>query len=226
MELIRRFPDLVVASALESWDFLDLADKSPLFTSPFGDVFMQGPKSYWLLDVVGGSLSELCSTGEELTAILNTKDGRDEYLMVGLAAEAEANGLVPSGDEIYGERTSAQWRRDLRFPSSARTRRLAVSRESSAHRLRGCRQSRGADPRAGAKPPAGGTGSAGLTLRVEWFPESSDSGQTRFRTGARAQALVRTIKLGASSIRWIDLVGWAIVSMSISRASRPDSSKG
>jgi len=101
MELIRRFPDLVVASALESWDFLDLADKSPLFTSPFGDVFMQGPKSYWLLDVVGGSLRELCATGEELTAILNTKDGRDEYLMVGLAAEAEANGLVPSGDEIY-----------------------------------------------------------------------------------------------------------------------------
>ena len=62
---------------------------------------MQGAKSYWLLDVIGGSLSELCSTGEELTAILNTKDGRDEYLMVGLAAEAEANGLVPSGDEIY-----------------------------------------------------------------------------------------------------------------------------
>ena len=101
MELIRRFNDRAVASALESWTFLDLVDKRPLFTSPFGDIFMQGPTSYWLLDVVGGSLNEICSTGEELTAILNTREGRDQYLMIGLAAEAVADGLVPDADEIY-----------------------------------------------------------------------------------------------------------------------------
>jgi hypothetical protein len=35
------YPRSLYADALESWTFLDLAGKRPLFMSPFGDVFFQ-----------------------------------------------------------------------------------------------------------------------------------------------------------------------------------------
>lgn len=99
--MIRRFPAETVASALASWTFLDLGDKVAHFTSPFGDVFLEGPDVFWIVDIIGGSMKELCRTGEELTALLNSREGRDELLLAELGFAAEESGLVPGQGEIY-----------------------------------------------------------------------------------------------------------------------------
>ena len=62
MQPLRRFPPALYADALESWTFLDLADKRPLFTSPFGDVFLQTESGFWFLDVIAGDLTRLWSS--------------------------------------------------------------------------------------------------------------------------------------------------------------------
>ena len=104
MEPIRRFSPELVSEALESWSFLDLVDKAPLFASPFGDLFFQADDGFWFLDAVGGDLSRRWATEQELSASLNSAQGQDEYLMLGLAAQAEELGLRPSSSEVFGFR--------------------------------------------------------------------------------------------------------------------------
>lgn len=104
MQPLRRFPPALYASALESWTFLDLAGKHPLFTSPFGDVFFQADGGFWFLDLIAGELSCQWPSEGELGAELNTREGQDEYLMIGLAGQAENAGLQPSDTEIYSFR--------------------------------------------------------------------------------------------------------------------------
>jgi hypothetical protein len=104
VELIRRFPPARYAAALESWSFLDIAGKSPLFTSPFGDVFFQASDGFFLLDVLAGELRRPWSNQDDLSAELNSRAGQDEYLMISLASEAERSGLQPGEGEVYSFR--------------------------------------------------------------------------------------------------------------------------
>ena len=63
---VRRFnwadgPDEIVAPeqfavGLESWGWIGLGSKVPLFASPFGDVFFRAGDGFWWLDTVEGSL--------------------------------------------------------------------------------------------------------------------------------------------------------------------------
>jgi hypothetical protein len=104
MEPIRRFPSVRYAAALESWSFLDIAGKSPLFTSPFGDVFFQTDSGFFFLDLLAGELRRPWSNQDELSAELNSRAGQDEYLMISLASEAESSGLQPGEGEVYSFR--------------------------------------------------------------------------------------------------------------------------
>lgn len=97
----RQFPEASYRQALESWTFIDLASKRPLFTSPFGDVFFQARDGLWWLDTLEGTLSRLWDAPEELRAALRTAEGQDKYLLAGLAYAAHSSGLVPEPDQIY-----------------------------------------------------------------------------------------------------------------------------
>jgi hypothetical protein len=55
MDLIRNFSPEQFTRALESWDWIGVADKSPMFTSPFGDVFLRGQTDFWYLDTLEGT---------------------------------------------------------------------------------------------------------------------------------------------------------------------------
>lgn len=101
VQLTRRFRPEQYAQATESWRWLDLADKAPLFTSPFGDVFFQGADGFWWLDTLEGALTRPWRTADELRAELNTPEGQDQYLLGGLAAAAERRGIVPAENQIY-----------------------------------------------------------------------------------------------------------------------------
>ncbi|MFI9506647.1 T6SS immunity protein Tdi1 domain-containing protein [Nocardia sp. NPDC052566] len=101
MELIRDFTGEQYEGALSSWMWIGLAGKTPLCTSPFGDVFLQAEDGLWWLDTIGGELTRVWDSVEELEAVLNTDDGMQKYLLAGLALAVSEQGLEPSADQVY-----------------------------------------------------------------------------------------------------------------------------
>ncbi len=102
VDLIRAFTPDQFSRALDSWDWIGFGDKNPSFASPFGDVFFRAPDGFWWLDTVEAKISRLCTTAEELKAVLNSADGQDRYLLAGLAMGAERQGLIPAAAQVYG----------------------------------------------------------------------------------------------------------------------------
>lgn len=72
----------------------------PAFTSPFGDVFLQGADGIWFLDLVEGTLSRRWADGDALTVDLDSPEGQDQYLLARLAQGAESLGIVPSNAQV------------------------------------------------------------------------------------------------------------------------------
>jgi hypothetical protein len=101
MEPIKRFSPEQYEQALDSWSWLDLAGKTPQFASLFCDLFLESPEGWWYLDTIEGGLEQVWQTGAQLQAALNTPEGRDQYLLLGLAKEAERRGVSLAENEVY-----------------------------------------------------------------------------------------------------------------------------
>lgn len=104
MDLTRTFTEDQYAAALESWEWIGLQGKIPVFTSAFGDVFFRAADGIWWLDTLGGTLTRRWQAPEDLRAELNTAEGQDQYLPAGLALSAGRAGLVPGADQILSFR--------------------------------------------------------------------------------------------------------------------------
>lgn len=102
MQLTKTFTPEQFATALDSWAFLDLTGKEPVFTSLFGDVFLESADGWWYLDTLEGSLSLLWPTHEELLEALASDQGQDRYLMGALAVIADSRGLHLEENQVYG----------------------------------------------------------------------------------------------------------------------------
>jgi hypothetical protein len=100
MELTRQFPADTYAR-LADWDFLDLRGKTPIFTSPFGDIFFQASDGVWMLDLLEGRLKRVWADVDECRVALQTEAAQDEYLSAGLALSAERAGIIPTVHEVY-----------------------------------------------------------------------------------------------------------------------------
>ena len=57
MDLTRTFTQEQYAAALESWEWIGLDGKTPVFTSAFGDVFFRAADGFWWLDTLEGTLT-------------------------------------------------------------------------------------------------------------------------------------------------------------------------
>ncbi|MDI1463842.1 DUF1851 domain-containing protein [Catellatospora sp. KI3] len=102
MQLTKTFTEEQFARALESWAWLDLAGRKPVFTSLFGDVFLVGTDGVSYLDVIEGKLlAGIWPDGAALEAMLNTEAGEDRYLLGGLALGAQAKGLTLGPDQVF-----------------------------------------------------------------------------------------------------------------------------
>jgi hypothetical protein len=100
--MTRAFDATQITRALESWAWIGLGGKVPLFVSPFGDVFFRADDGIWWLDTLEGALTRPWITAEELNADLATPEGQDRYLLAGLAQGAERRGVVPTASQVYG----------------------------------------------------------------------------------------------------------------------------
>jgi hypothetical protein len=69
--------------------------------SLFGGLFLQDASGFWFLDSIAGSLEQICSSRAELQTTLDSEYGRNRFLMVQLATEAEEKGLKLGTNEIY-----------------------------------------------------------------------------------------------------------------------------
>ena len=102
MHLTRSFSPDQFHRALESWQWLGIAYKSPIFISPFGDVFFRSDDGFWLLDTLEATLTRPWTGADELRAALGTTDGQDRFLLAGLAASAERQGIIPAAAQVHG----------------------------------------------------------------------------------------------------------------------------
>ncbi len=101
MDPIKRFTVEQYEQALESWSWLDLQGKTPRFTSLFGDLFLEAADGWWFLDTMDGGLSKVWHNETEVQQALNTSEGQDRYLLLGLAQGAERRGVTLDWDEVY-----------------------------------------------------------------------------------------------------------------------------
>jgi len=106
MELIRRFPPDLLSRALADWAWMPaLSGKSPMVTSAFGDVFLTADDGVWFLDTLEGTLTREWDSPASLQDVLNTQEGQDRFLMVGLAQTAFSEGRVPGDGEVLSFKT-------------------------------------------------------------------------------------------------------------------------
>lgn len=101
MDLTKTFDRAAFEGGLESWAWLDLAAKTPAFSSLFGDVILESADGLWFLDVVEGKLTRPWSSESELRAALAEPEMREQYLREGLAVAAAEDGIALAPDEIY-----------------------------------------------------------------------------------------------------------------------------
>jgi hypothetical protein len=101
MDLTRSFAPEQFARGLESWEWIGLGGKVPIFASLFGDVFLRSDDGFWWLDTLEGRLALEWPTAGALQTDLATPDGQDRYLLAGLAMSAERHGLILGSHEIY-----------------------------------------------------------------------------------------------------------------------------
>ena len=101
VRLIKWFLESDYRDGLESWTWLELGDKRPLFASLFGDVFFKAADSYWFLDTVEGTLTKEWRRNVDVEDALETPEGQERYLRASLANDAAAAGLQLGTFDVY-----------------------------------------------------------------------------------------------------------------------------
>lgn len=71
-------PDPVkLAQSLQAGKWIGLDGMSPILTTAFACDFFRADNGILFLDTLDGTLSRVCGTEAELTALLATEDGKD-----------------------------------------------------------------------------------------------------------------------------------------------------
>ena len=101
MEPIKGFASDQYQRALESWSWLDVAEDSSNCL-PVRRPLLEGADGWWFLDSIEGkrSLTREWSTGAEMQGCVNTPEGQDRYLLLGLAQAAERRGGTLGPNEV------------------------------------------------------------------------------------------------------------------------------
>ena len=88
--------------ALESWSWIGIEGKRPIRVTAFGDVFfVDNEGTVWFLDTLGGSLSAVFGSTEEMDQALETEDGQDTFLFAGFVQRAVEEGMRLKPGECY-----------------------------------------------------------------------------------------------------------------------------
>lgn len=100
-QLYKSFTPQQYAEGLESWQWHDLAGKTPVFTTLFGSVFFESPQGVWFLDIVEGTLTNPWPSRDAANASLSSTDAQQHYLLAGLAWAAHQQGMTLEPGQVY-----------------------------------------------------------------------------------------------------------------------------
>ncbi|GAA4723998.1 hypothetical protein GCM10023216_12250 [Isoptericola chiayiensis] len=100
MEHLRPFDPRSFSYGLDAWTWLGLDGKTARFATVFGDVVLESLEGWWFLDTVEGTLELRWPTAVELSAELDSPEGRQDLLLEDLVVEAAQRGVVPAHDEV------------------------------------------------------------------------------------------------------------------------------
>ena len=123
VQMLRSFAPNAFAYGLASWSWLGIHDKTPRFTTTFGDVFLESLDGWWLLDTIEGTLTLRWANAVDLYAELDSPEGREDILLEDIFVELLARGGTLRDDEVFafmphpaaGGRLSADTCSPLRF---------------------------------------------------------------------------------------------------------------
>lgn len=101
MALTKIFPSERFAAALESWEWIGIAGKTPVAVSLFGDVFLEDEAGFWFLDTLEGVLTHEWDSRDAMTEALSNEVGQDRFLLAGLAIAVERSGIALAPNEVY-----------------------------------------------------------------------------------------------------------------------------
>ncbi len=98
--MLRAFSPDAFAYGLASWSWLGVQDKTPRFTTAFGDVFLETLEGWWFLDTIEGSLELRWLTAVEMYDELDSAEGRADLLLEDLCLEVAERGITTAPDEV------------------------------------------------------------------------------------------------------------------------------
>src|SRR5215468_6327316 len=101
VQLTKTFTPEQYARALESWAWIGLEGKEPVFTSLFGDVFLRSADGWWYLSTIEGSLTLDWPTEAALRTGLQSQEAQDRYLSAVFAMAAARRGLTLEPAQVY-----------------------------------------------------------------------------------------------------------------------------
>jgi hypothetical protein len=101
LELTKVFTAEEYERALESWSWVGLGAKEPVFTSLFGDIVFEDGSGIWFLSMLDGTLECAWPDRGALRESLAAEEGQDMYLLAGLAFGAYARGVVLGPEQVY-----------------------------------------------------------------------------------------------------------------------------
>ncbi len=90
-----------VTTALQSWSWLPIEDKSPFAVTAMGDVFLEAADGIWFLDRIEGKLVFAAETQDRLQEILDSEEGQDHYLWYTLVESATDQSMHLDDIECY-----------------------------------------------------------------------------------------------------------------------------
>lgn len=67
-------------NALDSWQWIEFGDRTPILVTAFADVFFSAHDGIWFLDTLEGTLKHIFQSRGELEAELLTEEGQDLFL--------------------------------------------------------------------------------------------------------------------------------------------------
>jgi hypothetical protein len=90
-----------IEQALDSWQWLPIANRDPIIVTAFGGIFFEGSDGIWFLDTLEGTFRKLCDTRSDLEQLLATKEAEDHYFSAGFLERASREDIVLMEGECF-----------------------------------------------------------------------------------------------------------------------------
>jgi hypothetical protein len=86
---------------LESWQWIGLDGCEVLSVTAFGDIFFQSEEGIKFLDTLEGNLKIIASDEDEYQSMLDTDEGKDNFLLSGFVDRAVSEGMILESNQCY-----------------------------------------------------------------------------------------------------------------------------